>query len=124
MDTRSKIIDRAAAESSWAGQPPFTVVTGFFDPLTAAHAARLEEVAGQGGLLLVVVRTPGRPLLPARARAELVAGLAAVDGVVIEEGDPAWISRLPASAVIHEEEADLARTRALLRRVHDRQAAG
>ncbi|MCX6636809.1 MAG: hypothetical protein NT090_17260 [Acidobacteria bacterium] len=124
MDTRAKIIGRAAAERIAAGGARLTVVTGYFDPLTAAHAARLAEIAATAEALLVVVRTPERPLLPARARAELAAALSAVQHVVVEEGDPAWIAQLPSAQLVREEAADARRTRDLVVRVHQRQAAG
>jgi glycerol-3-phosphate cytidylyltransferase-like family protein len=120
VDTRTKIIGRAEAERIALGVRP-TVVTGYFDPLTAGHAARLAAHARGGRPLLVVVRTPEEPLLAARARAELVAGLAAVGQVVVEEGDPAWIMRLDAAEWIHEEDADLRRRRELIARVQSRQ---
>lgn len=124
MDTRAKIIERAAAERIASGGARLTVVTGYFDPLTAAHAARLAQIAATVEVLLVVVRTPERPLLPARARAELVAALSAVNHVVVEEGDPAWIAQLPSAQLVREEVADARRTRDLVVRVHQRQAAG
>lgn len=124
MDTRAKIIERAAAERIASGGARLTVVIGYFDPLTAAHAARLAEIAVSAEALLVVVRTPERPLLPARARAELVAALSAVQHVVVEEGDAAWIAQLPSAQLVREEVADARRTRDLVVRVHQRQAAG
>jgi hypothetical protein len=57
-------------------------VIGHFDPLLAAHARRLQELAVPGTILVVAVSDPPDPLLPAGARAELVAALAAVDYVV------------------------------------------
>jgi glycerol-3-phosphate cytidylyltransferase-like family protein len=62
-----------------AGQA--TVVRGYFDPLLAWHAERLEQVKRGGMRLLVVIASPGNPILPGRARAELVAGLRVVDYV-------------------------------------------
>ena len=124
MDTRAKIIERAAAERIAGDGARLTVVTGYFDPLIAAHAARLAEIAATAAAVLVVVRTPEQPLLPARARAELVAALRAVNHVVIEEGDPAWIAQLPSALLDGEEIADARRTRDLVIRVHQRQAAG
>jgi hypothetical protein len=79
MDTRGKILPsadavRLAAEGA-------TVVSGYFDPLLASHARRLTALRG-GAKLIVAIEDPPRPILPARARAELVAGLRAVDFVV------------------------------------------
>jgi phosphopantetheine adenylyltransferase len=124
VDTRAKIIERAAAERIAGDGARLTVVTGYFDPMTAAHAARLARIAATAVAVLVVVRTPERPLLPARARAELVAALRAVSHVVVEEGDPAWIAQLPSAQLVREEAAGARRTRDLVARVHQRQAAG
>ena len=81
MDTRSKILS-----SSEAGQLALraTVVSGYFDPVLAWHASRLQELKAElkGGLpLLALIATPPKPILSARARAELVAGLKVVDHV-------------------------------------------
>lgn len=58
--------------------------TGYFDPLLADHVRLLQESAGPGELLIVRIADPPKPLLNRRARAELVAALAAVDYVVEE----------------------------------------
>lgn len=80
MDSRSKIVLPAAV-------PPGTrVVSGYFDPLLAIHPRWLEELKGPG-LLAVVVRNPPAPILPARARAELVAALRIVDFVMLDAAD-------------------------------------
>ncbi len=121
MDTRSKIIGRDEARRAVA-DAGLAVVTGYFDPLTAAHARRLEAIAAEGARLLVVVRTPQDPILPARARAELVAALAAVQAVVIEEGGADWVAELPAARLAREEDADLQRRRDLVAHIHRRQA--
>ena len=46
------------------------------------QAGRVGESSGAGRVLLVAIAEPESPILPARARAELVAGLAVVDYVV------------------------------------------
>jgi len=67
---------------------------GCFDLLHVGHARYLQAARKEGDVLVVGVngdeavrelKGPGRPLLPAAARAELVAALAAVDFVVIFE---------------------------------------
>ena len=79
MDTRTKIVPAAkAAEIAARGA---TVVSGYFDPLLPVHAGRLGQLKRAGAPLLVLISDPEAPVLPARARAELVAGLAAVDYV-------------------------------------------
>ena len=63
------------------------MVSGYFDPVLASHAERLAGLKRDGAPLLVLIATPEDPILPARARAELVAGLAVVDHVAeIVEG--------------------------------------
>ena len=84
--------------------------------MTAAHAVRLSELRRDGEQFVVAVLDPPDPLLPARARAELVAGLAAVDYVVVSS-----VNGLSASETIHEEEQDLMRRRALCEHVMARQ---
>ena len=65
---------------------------GCFDLLHVGHVRYLEEAKKCGDALVVGVNSdravtslkgPGRPILPAEARAELVAALEAVDWVVI-----------------------------------------
>ena len=103
MDTRAKILDPAAAaqkaaEARRAGKT-VKLATGTFDPLLAAHARWLREIAGEGAVLFVAVGEPARPLLPQAARAELVAALGMVDYVV--PGD----APLEADEVCREESA-------------------
>ena len=99
MDTRTKIIPLADA-------PPQldTVVAGFFDPLVSHHAQRL---AAHGSGLTISLLDPPDPLLPTRARAELLAALACVHQVILGDARPR------AARVIDESENDLA-TRAAL----------
>ncbi|MFV1959884.1 MAG: adenylyltransferase/cytidyltransferase family protein, partial [Planctomycetota bacterium] len=65
---------------------------GGFDLLHVGHVRALEEAATLGGVLVVAVndddsvraaKGPGRPIVPAAERAELVAGLGCVDYVTI-----------------------------------------
>jgi bifunctional ADP-heptose synthase (sugar kinase/adenylyltransferase) len=79
MDTRSKIVPVEQAEQIAAEGA--TVVSGFFDPVLASHAERLADLKPGGAKLLVLIAEPDEPILPARARAELVAGLRIVDYV-------------------------------------------
>ena len=58
------------------------VVSGYFDPLLALHAERLEQIKRAGARLVVILTDPAEPILPQRARAELVAALSPVDTVV------------------------------------------
>ena len=67
---------------------PARWISGYFDPLLAEHVRRLRECARPGEALVVEVANPQTPLLPQRARAELVAALAMVDYVVLGNGEP------------------------------------
>ena len=118
LDTRQKIVplDRALEQLDRAYS---VVVNGYFDPLTAGHVRRLRELHAQAGHLIAVVVDPAEPLLPARARAELVAALACVDCVVLEEA-----GLDPVANAVHEEEADLERRDELIARVRTRHEAG
>ncbi len=68
------------------------LTNGCFDILHAGHARYLEGARAEGDILVVAINSDasvrklkgqGRPVMPAVARAELVAALAAVDYVVI-----------------------------------------
>ncbi len=84
MDTRTKIVPLTEAQQIAARGA--IVVSGYFDPLLAGHAERLHSLKREDTPLLVLIADPGNPILPARARAELVAGLAVVD-YVVESGN-------------------------------------
>ena len=113
MDTREKII--GAADAARKLSPETRVVSGFFDPLLAWHAARLEEARAGAPALAVVIREPASPVLPARGRAELVAALRAVDWVIPDgAGAPAADIRL--------EEEDSARNAEFLAHLRLRQS--
>jgi bifunctional ADP-heptose synthase (sugar kinase/adenylyltransferase) len=97
-----------------------TVVTGHFDPLLARHARRLNEIAEPGGVLVTVVTESARPILEAKARAELVAALEMVDYVVVAEG-PALeelLGGLQADRIFREEAADQRRAQDLIAQIH------
>ena len=113
MDTRKKIID--AAEAARVGAQGATVVSGYFDPLIAAHAERLLALKAADAKLLVLIATPEDAILPAAARCELVAGLRCVD----------YVAELAPSlaAQIQLEAEDQRRFQALLEHVHSRQKA-
>jgi glycerol-3-phosphate cytidylyltransferase-like family protein len=93
-----------------------TVVSGHFDPLLASHAERLQDLKREGAPLLVLITDPSNPILPANARAELVAGLAVVDHVVHQKGE----SIPPDHRLDREHETCLEE---LIERVHARQRA-
>lgn len=115
MDTREKILgSREAAAIAASGA---VVVSGHFDPLIAWHVRWLEGFRKTGRPLLVMITTPENPILPARARAELVASLRAVDHVVEFSSD------LALTGVIHLEREDRELFRDLLELVHSRNRA-
>ena len=120
MDTRTKILDAeaaiAAAGAARRAGKTVKLVAGTFDPLLAAHARRLREIAEEGAVLFAAIQEPVAPLVALRARAELVAALGVVDYVVL--GD----APLRPDEVYREESADAGRTRDLIRNVQDRQS--
>jgi bifunctional ADP-heptose synthase (sugar kinase/adenylyltransferase) len=113
LDTRTKILDIAAARK--IAEAGATVVSGYFDPLVSSHAKRLAELKRDGAKMLVVIATPENAILPARARAELVASLASVDYVT-----EACDGLTPQVRLEQEHEA---RLEALIEHVHARQRA-
>jgi len=115
VDSRSKILTVEQAVQRAAGRS-VRLVSGHFDPLLPEHARRLGELAAPGVLLVVVVTDPPEPILPARARAELVAALRVVDGVVLGPG-----ASIPADAVFDETQEDLRRAREFMMHVRARQ---
>ncbi len=127
MDTRAKVLTSAEATATAkrlrSEGKLLKMVSGCFDPLVAEHARRLESLRDARAALMVAIVDSPRPILPATARAELVAALQVVDYVVVPEGgDLAELpSRLGASEVVHGEAADLELTRKLVRHVHTRQ---
>jgi bifunctional ADP-heptose synthase (sugar kinase/adenylyltransferase) len=115
VDTRTKII--SAAEAARVAASGAIVVTGYFDPLLAAHAERLAGLKRAGLPLLAAIAEPENPILPARARAELVAGLAVVD-YVVESAEGFTPCLIPNCRL---EQEDRARLEDLIERVHARQ---
>jgi len=84
--------------------------------MLASHAERLASLKSDDKPLLVLIATPPNAILPAAARAELVAGLRAVDYVAeLAEG---------IAPQIHLEQEDDAQYQALVQHVHARQACG
>lgn len=127
MDTRKKILTAAQAveivRRLRAEGRSVRFATGCFDPLVAAHAQRLEQLRGGAARVMVVVTDPVQPILPARARAELVAALSVVDFVVPSEEERLedLLARLEATEVLRGEAADEALTRQLIHHVQTRQ---
>jgi bifunctional ADP-heptose synthase (sugar kinase/adenylyltransferase) len=99
LDTRTKIVSAAEARQRLAGQSAHWL-SGYFDPLLAEHVRMLRQNTAAGCRLVVEIANPPQPLLPARARAELVAALAIVDYVVLADG--AKTSETPADTGVTE----------------------
>ncbi|MBC7293652.1 MAG: hypothetical protein H5T84_06070 [Thermoleophilia bacterium] len=129
MDTRSKIVEwpeaRARFEEQRAeGNTPI-LVSGYFDPLLAPHAESLRRLA-RGRPVWVIVHDPPEPILPLRARAELVAALRTVERVIL--GDEAVIAEARQLAgengMVAEEAAHLQFRKEFARRVIERHLQG
>src|SRR5277367_6495990 len=96
MDTREKILSRkglgAVLDEHRRSGRVIVFANGVFDLLHVGHVRYLQAARAEGDLLVVGVNSDagtrklkgeGRPILTERARATLVAALAAVDYVVI-----------------------------------------
>lgn len=97
-DTAAKVRTRGDAiawRSRQAGRVVFT--NGVFDLLHPGHVELLERARAEGDLLVVGINTDAsvrrlgkgadRPIVPEAARARVLAGLAAVDCVVLFDED-------------------------------------
>lgn len=98
MDTRDKILSRGGLhevleEHRRAGRR-IVFAHGVFDLLHVGHVRYLRAARAEGDVLVVVIdsdanarklKGEGRPILTERARAALVAALAAVDYVIISD---------------------------------------
>ncbi|MBM3796678.1 MAG: hypothetical protein FJW31_22080 [Acidobacteria bacterium] len=118
VDTRLKIMAAHAVQAASFGDAQFVLV--YLDPLTQAHAARLEQVATAGPLVAVVLDPPA-PLLRPQARAELAASLACVQAVVTGAGEE-WLASIAPLRLIDERNADIARRQGLMQHVTARHA--
>ena len=86
------------AETARAAGRRVVLANGCFDLLHVGHIRYLEDARALGDLLIVGVngdaavrrlKGPGRPLMPAAERAEMLAALRAVDHVVVFDDDTA-----------------------------------
>jgi rfaE bifunctional protein nucleotidyltransferase chain/domain len=98
MDTGSKVKTLREALAWRAGQRgPVVFTNGVFDLLHPGHVELLEAARREGSSLIVAINTDasvrrlgkgaGRPVNPEAARARVLAGLAAVDCVVLFDAD-------------------------------------
>jgi hypothetical protein len=122
LDTRDKIVDLSeAARQVSTGK--WTIVPGLFDPLTVVEAKRIKAVSERGRKLAAIVLDGKMTLLPAEARAALVAGLRAVDVVAIAH-DEDWRRAFEDSAdirVIEDPQGDATRSAEFVQFVIERQ---
>ena len=88
--TQTELVERVAAERA-AGRT-IAMANGCFDLLHVGHLRYLSGAAAEADRLVVAInddasvsalKGPGRPVMPAAERAELVGALAVVDYVVI-----------------------------------------
>jgi rfaE bifunctional protein nucleotidyltransferase chain/domain len=97
-----KVLDleaaRAVAAAAHAGGRRLVLANGCFDLLHVGHVRYLAAARALGDVLVVGlnsdasvrrVKGPGRPLVPAAERAEMLAALTVVDHVVVFEEDTA-----------------------------------
>ena len=112
MDTRSKILTLSEA----TGRQIPTLVVGYFDPVVAAHVSRLLALESP---VTVGLLDPPEEILPARARAELVAALGCVEAVII--GDAR--GKVCAARTIDFTAADLQTRQELVERIRHRSQA-
>jgi bifunctional ADP-heptose synthase (sugar kinase/adenylyltransferase) len=126
VDTRSKIVTPEEACALARGSRNAALATGYFDVLLAAHVRELDRVRDSlpEAVLLVALGTPPRPLLDARARAEMVAALAMVDYVVSLEDRrmESLLAAFPVERIVRLEAAHEQRMRELIQHVHRRQS--
>jgi cytidyltransferase-like protein len=88
LDTRAKIVDELPEDAS-----NYKVIAGYFDPMHAGHTRRLRQLCANGERIVVAVADPPEPILPIRARAELMAALDCVAYVLT------GVSRIPSNAI-------------------------
>ncbi len=126
VDTRNKILDfdgafRAAMEAKADGKR-LVISLGEYDPVLGQHAERLAARRTADAWQVVAV-IPGKdPLLPIRARCELVASLAAVDCVTAFEQDPSLLGMAAGKAEVHDDrQQDVAARQALIIHIHAKQ---
>ena len=120
VDTRTKIVSaREAARIAAAGA---TVVIGYFDPMIAWHARWLTSFKKPDRPLLILIATPENPILPAPARAELVASLRVVDHVAESSGELVQAITAAGCSVINLKNQDRELFKDLLELVHSRQS--
>jgi len=125
LDTRSKIKPLKELDSLLAGSK-WVAIAGFFDPLTAIQANRLANAARNGRRVLAIVLKDPDCLLPADARAALVAAVRDVTTVVIADVSQ-WRSAIPEQTdvtIIDDPGSDRKRSEEFVEYIIQRQATG
>lgn len=86
----------SALEGERAAGRRIAFANGHFDLVHVGHLRYLDAAAAEGDVLVVAInddpsverlKGPGRPVVPAAERAELLAGFRAVDYVTVFDGD-------------------------------------
>jgi rfaE bifunctional protein nucleotidyltransferase chain/domain len=89
-------VARDLRAASGDGRRTLVLANGHFDLLHVGHLRYLRAAAAEGDVLVVAInddasvarlKGPGRPVVPAAERAELLAALAPVDYVTVFSGD-------------------------------------
>jgi len=126
VDTRGKIVTAEAACLLARAGRPAALVTGCFDVLVPEHIRELARArdALPDCALVVAVTTPERPVMDARARAEMVAALGMVDYVVSSEESQieSLLEAFSAARIVRLETAHAQLMCELIQHVHRRQA--
>ena len=125
MDTRLKILSSDSVRAALA-TGEWLAVAGLFDPVTVHQARHLANLRSAGRKLLAVVLDGADTLLPAQARAALLAGLREVDAVVIAQPER-WRSLIPENSqveILEDAGAERARSADFVQLVMRRQNAG
>jgi rfaE bifunctional protein nucleotidyltransferase chain/domain len=96
FDGKLRSLDDVAAEVDAArGRRTVVLANGAFDLLHVGHVRYLRAARAEGDFLVVAVNSdssvralkgPGRPYLPERERAEILAALSCVDRVLLFDG--------------------------------------
>lgn len=122
MDTREKIIEFEVL-SSVLSRGEWSIVTGFFDPLTLVQAERLSTIARHGRRVAVIVVPGSEPLLSPHARATLIAALRDIEAVAIAEPEQVQTlcSQLPNVHLHEDREAERLRSAEFVKFVRSRQ---
>lgn len=95
------------------------LVLGYFDPYYAEHARALKTISAEHQVIVAVCDpTGGKPLMPARARAEVIAAIASVDAVIVE--NTSMLRELRPDVVSDFRSNDAAWARQVRQRVHEK----